>query len=201
MVSAGLSELHCLTDQTLQWQRRLKVRFCVNFFFSASANIRTRGVQAEKIIRPTRSNARGKGQKKGDLLRRSRARNGLQLLLAHDGRASGLTNLGSLPPSCVRPQFLAVGLFFSRGRGLFGILLGIEVLFVRVALGAGLALFVGGYTATVSTFFALCRGFLAASELLGFLFGGNPGASQQRRSAAQRNPNTVRLHNFYAFGS
>ena len=32
-VSAGLTELHCLTDQTLLWQRRLMVRLSVNFAF------------------------------------------------------------------------------------------------------------------------------------------------------------------------
>ena len=42
----GLPRLHCLTDQTLQWQRRLRVRFFVNFYFSALMNIRTHGVQA-----------------------------------------------------------------------------------------------------------------------------------------------------------
>src|SRR5437899_8386828 len=50
LVSAGLSELHCLTDQTLLWQRRLRVRFLVNFSFSASMNIRTHGVQAVKSL-------------------------------------------------------------------------------------------------------------------------------------------------------
>ncbi len=35
---APLRRLHCLTDQTLQWQRRLKVRLFVNFSFSASMN-------------------------------------------------------------------------------------------------------------------------------------------------------------------
>lgn len=43
-------KLHCLTDQTLRWQRRLEVRFFVYFRFSALANIRTRGVQARVRI-------------------------------------------------------------------------------------------------------------------------------------------------------
>ena len=42
----GFPRLHCLTDQSLRWQRRLKVRFFVNFYFSASMDIRTHGVQA-----------------------------------------------------------------------------------------------------------------------------------------------------------
>src|SRR5690349_24080935 len=57
LVSAGLPKLHCLTDQTLPGQRRLRVRFRVNFFFSASMNIRTHGVQAVLNISPPTPNA------------------------------------------------------------------------------------------------------------------------------------------------
>src|SRR5439155_16333915 len=42
--------LHCLTDQALQGQRRLKVRLYVDFRFSALMNFRTRGVQATGTI-------------------------------------------------------------------------------------------------------------------------------------------------------
>ena len=52
-MARGLPRLHCLTDQTLRWQRRLRVRFFVNFHFSALMNVRTHGVQAgEKIGSP-----------------------------------------------------------------------------------------------------------------------------------------------------
>jgi hypothetical protein len=37
----------------LPWQRRLTVRFFVNFLFSASMNVRTRGVQAVSTIGET----------------------------------------------------------------------------------------------------------------------------------------------------
>lgn len=54
--------LHCLTDQTLRWQRRLRVRFFVNFSFSASMNVRTRGVQARlNIATPPRDASRKSG--------------------------------------------------------------------------------------------------------------------------------------------
>ena len=49
----------CLTDQTLRWQRRLRVRLFVNSYFSASMNIRTRGVQATITIRICAADARG----------------------------------------------------------------------------------------------------------------------------------------------
>jgi hypothetical protein len=42
----------------------LKVRFCVNFLFSASKNIRTRGVQAGKRIGPVSPDAKEKEPKK-----------------------------------------------------------------------------------------------------------------------------------------
>src|SRR3954469_19810240 len=54
----------CLTDQTLRWQRRLRVRLFVNSYFSASINIRTRGVQAGIIIRIWGGDARGKWRRK-----------------------------------------------------------------------------------------------------------------------------------------
>jgi hypothetical protein len=44
-----LRRLHCLPDR-VAWQRRLKVRLQVNFFFSALTNSRTRGVQAGVTI-------------------------------------------------------------------------------------------------------------------------------------------------------
>src|SRR6266404_5548222 len=49
----GFPRLHCLTDQTLLWQRRLRVRFLVNFSFSASMNIpHARRSGTKSLIRP-----------------------------------------------------------------------------------------------------------------------------------------------------
>ncbi len=56
-VSRRLTELHCLTDQALQWQRRLRVRFFVNCSFSASIDIRTHGVQASEKISSSKREA------------------------------------------------------------------------------------------------------------------------------------------------
>ena len=56
----GLPRLHCLTDQTLRWQRRLRVRFFVNFYFSALMDVRTHGVQAGQNIAIPPRDASGK---------------------------------------------------------------------------------------------------------------------------------------------
>src|SRR6266567_5157738 len=63
----GLPRLHCLTDQTLRWQRRLRIRFRVNCFFSAPMNSRKRGVQASSNIGFATVDARQKTNKNGQL--------------------------------------------------------------------------------------------------------------------------------------